>query len=335
MVFSLAIVSCNQKRDQKENEWQDLFDKVSQIEDSISVGKMTIHNAFKHQILAHSNNNYDSLRILEKVFKPNQYVFANCLGLIYGEENGKLFKPPKIYDWNKDLLSKNDSLIRTKLNVLDSVNINDLFTSHLTAVQEISGQEGKGKFLVYFGPKGFQLFGGCDNNAMVLDMFGNAWTPESINDLFAHELEHLVFGPILEKDPYGNTGLGITLDEGLAVYFTYKYLNQSREEALYEEETQTLMAREKEIFEKLEPYFFKTNEEGCPIYRHCGRNNQCEPIIEGLPKEVENELCYFLGFRIIEKYVENNGKDSWKDIYKIPLGDFYEKSGYKDYISGL
>ena len=47
--------------------------------------------------------------------------------------------------------------------------------------------------------------------------------------------------------------------------------------------------------------------------------------VEGLPKEAENELCYFLGYRIIQKYTEKNGKDSWKDIYNMPLKEFYEK----------
>lgn len=317
---------------QGKNQYPDLIKKVQNIEDSITVGKMTIHNAFKHQILAHSTNQFDSLRILNKVYQPNKEVFGQCLSLIFGEENGKKFQPGGMYQWNKDLLPENRELIKEKLSVLDSVDLNTLFTSHLTALEDITGQKGEGKWIVYFGPKGFQILGGCSNNSMVMDMFGEQWNSESINKVFAHELEHLLFGRVIENDPHGESGLGITLDEGLAVYFTSKYLNLNREEALYGKDTKILLAREREIFEKLEPYFFKTNQEGCPIFRHCGRNNNCEPIVENLPSEIENELCYFLGFRIIEKYVENNGKDSWKDIYKLPLKDFYQKSGYREYI---
>lgn len=297
------------------------------------MGKMVIHNAFKHQILAHTTNEFDTLRIFNNVYRPNQMVFDECLSLIFGEENGKKFKPNGMYEWNENLLPENEELIKEKLAVLDSVDLNSLFTRHLTAIQEITEQEGEGKWIVYFGPKGFQIFGGCDNNSMVLDMFGTQWNAESINKVFAHELEHLVFNPVLEKDPHGRSGLGITLDEGLAVYFTSKYLNQTQEEALYGTETDALLEREREIFLKLEPYFFKTNQEGCPIFRHCGRNNECEPIVENLSSEIQNELCYFLGYKIIQKYVENHGEDSWKDIYKLPLKDFYEKSGYKEYIS--
>lgn len=331
--LALIVVLCiGCKAHTKQNTTATIFDKVLLVEDSITVGKMTIHNAFKQQILAHRDNQYDSLIILKKVYEPNKYAFDNCLGMIFGDANSLLFKPKGLYDWNRNLLA-NESIIREKLAVLDSININTLFTNHLTAVQKITGHTGEGKWLVYFGPKDFQIFGGCDNNSMILDMFGDSWNTQSINKVFAHELEHLIFGPLMEKDPVGKMGLGITMDEGLAVYFTYIYLKQNREDALYGSETQLLMSREKEIFEKLEPYFFKTNEEGCPIFRHCGRNNDCKPLIEGLSKEVENELCYFMGFRIIEEYVKIHGKDSWKDIYNIPISDFYQKSGYKEYIA--
>jgi len=333
LVFlAFILVSCSVSQPSQKNQYAELINKVKNIDDSISVGQMTIHNAFKNQILAHRNGTFDSLAILNKVYKPNKYVFENCLSQIFGEENGLKFKPNGIFKWNRNLLIENESLIKQRLAVLDSVNINQLFSNHLKALQEITGQKGVGKWMVYFGPKDFQIFGGCDNNSMILDMFGLAWNTKSIDKVFAHELEHLLFNPVLEKDANGQKGLGITLDEGLAVYFTSIYLHQSVEEALYDEDTKTLFSREKEIFEKLEPYFYKTNEEGCPIFRHCGRNSDCKPIIENLPKEVENELCYFLGYRIIQKYTEQNGKDSWKDIYKIPLKDFYEKSGYKEFI---
>jgi|GEM_PF-429875 hypothetical protein len=311
---------------------KNMFDKVRNIKDSIKVGNMIIQNAFKYQILAHQNSKFDSLMILKKVYLPNKYTFDNCLGLIFGEENGKKFKPNGFFKWNKKLLHSHKELIASKLAVLDTVNINELFKNHLNAVQELTGQKGNGNWIIYFGPKDFQIFGGCDRNSMILDMFGDAWNSKSINDLFAHEIEHLIFEPIAEKDTYGNSGLGITLDEGLAVYFTYIYLKQDANQALYGNNTKILFDKEKEIFKKLEPFLYKTEEEGCPIYRHCGRSNMCEPIIKDIPENIQDELCYFLGFRIIQKYVEKHGKNSWKDLYTIPFKEFYENSGYKEYI---
>lgn len=123
--------------------------------------------------------------------------------------------------------------------------------------------------------------------------------------------------------------------KGWLNFLTYKYLNRTIGEALFGEQTKLLLEREKEIFNRLEPYFFKTNEQGCPIFRHCGRNNSCEQVIDDLPDELAGNICYFLGFRIIQKYEENNGVDSWKDIYSMPIHDFYAKSGYKEFIDSI
>jgi len=330
IVLAILIVSC--KNGIKKEKPNTIFEVVNTISDSIVVGDMTINNAFKYQILAHKDSRFDSLTILNKVYMPNKNTFDNCLGMIFGDENGLKFKPGGIYDWNKNLIIDNKELIESKLSILDSIDINQLFENHLTAVQEMTGQKGKGKWMIYMGPKDFQIFGGCDKNSMILDMFGEAWNTKSINDLFAHEIEHLIFEPIAQKDPNGNTGLGITLDEGLAVYFTYVYLNQDLKEALYGDRNMLLFEREKEIFDALQPYLFKTIEEGCPIFKHCGRSDDCDPIIDDIPENMQDELCYFLGFRIIENYVKLNGKNSWKDIYKISLKEFYEKSGYKELI---
>jgi hypothetical protein len=331
--FSLFLLSCSNL--DRENKYSALIKKVQHIEDSIFVGDMVIHNAFKQQILAHSGNQFDSLVILEKVYKPNKNTFDNCLGRIFGNEKGKMFKSKGICKWNRTLLKNHDSLITSRLSVIETLDINKLFTNHLTAVQEITGQKGKGRWLVYFGPMGFSIFGGCNNDAMILDMFGESWNTEDVDALFAHEIEHLIYAPILEKDKNANTGLGATMDEGLAQFFTYKYLNLSVEEGLFGEQTSLLLEREKEIFNKLEPLLFKTNEEDCTIFKHCERNDGCEYIIDGLPDELSGNICYFLGFRIIQKYEENNGKDSWKDIYNMPIIDFYTKSGYKAFIDSI
>lgn len=332
VILSISFISlaCKNTR-QDESDQKSIFEIASSIEDSIQVAGMTIHNAFKFQILAHKDGNFDSTLIVKKVFKPNQYLFNTCLSQIFGTK-GSLFTKRGLIKWNKDLLTQQDSLIHDRMQLIASVNLNSLFKSHLQTVQNITGQTGKGTWMVYFGPKGFQILGGCDNDAMVLDLTAEQMNSEMLNEVFAHELEHLVFGPILSGDPNGDKGLGITLDEGLAVYFTYKYLDQSLEEALYGEDTEILLSREKEIFQKLEPYFYKDNEEGCPIFRHCGRNSNCKPVVEGLPEGIEDELCYFLGFRIIQNYTQTHGEDSWKDIYEMPLKEFYLKSGYKEYI---
>jgi hypothetical protein len=335
IIVAAIATSCKTSKTAVAGKYDDLFKKVEKIDDSIRVGDMIIRNAFKHQILAHKDGKFDSLVIKNKVYTPNKYVFDTCLSMIFGDANGKKFATPGIYDWNRNLLTDHDSLVRAKITVLDSVNLNSLFTKHLKAVQEITGHKGKGSWIVYFGPKDFQIFGGCDDNAMVLDMFGDEWNATGINKVFAHELEHLVYGSVLKNDVDKETALAAVIDEGLATYFTHIYLKQPREEALDGKYTQLLMDNEKLIYNTLKPYFYKTGGDACPLLRHTGRSNECDFVvnIKGMPNDVANNLGYFLGFRIIEMYVKNHGKDSWKDIYNMPLRQFFEESGYDKYIA--
>ena len=147
IVLALLIVSC--KNETKKEKSNTIFEVVNTISDSIVVGDMIINNAFKYQILAHKDSKFDSSIILNKVYLPNKKTFNNCLGMIFGNENGMKFKPDGIYDWNKNLIIDNKELIESKLSVLDSIDINQLFENHLTAVQEMTGQKGKGKWMIY------------------------------------------------------------------------------------------------------------------------------------------------------------------------------------------
>ncbi len=67
LFISLIIFGCSESRKRKSNQYLDLIVKVQNVADSISIGQMTIQNGFKHQILAHSLNDFDSLRIFNKL----------------------------------------------------------------------------------------------------------------------------------------------------------------------------------------------------------------------------------------------------------------------------
>ena len=111
IVLAILIVSC--KNGIKKEKPNTIFEVVNTISDSIVVGDMTINNAFKYQILAHKDSRFDSLTILNKVYMPNKNTFDNCLGMIFGDENGLKFKPGGIYDWNKNLIIDNKELIES------------------------------------------------------------------------------------------------------------------------------------------------------------------------------------------------------------------------------
>ena len=85
------------------------------------------------------------------------------------------------------------------------------------------------------------------------------------------------------------------------------------------------LENEKQLFTELRQYF--DDESGNnPLLR-----NDKLKLFENAPKS----LNYWLGFRIIEKYVEKNGEDSWKDIYELNVEKVLHESGYEQYINGL
>jgi len=44
-------------------------------------------------------------------------------------------------------------------------------------------------------------------------------------------------------------------------------------------------------------------------------------------------LYYWLGFRIVERYVDLHGENSWREIYKMNVQEVLDKSDYKNYIN--
>ena len=85
------------------------------------------------------------------------------------------------------------------------------------------------------------------------------------------------------------------------------------------------LEHEKQLFNELKQYFNDESGDN-PLLR-----NDKLKLFEDAPKS----LNYWLGFRIIEKYVEKNGMDSWKNIYELDVEDVLEKSGYEQYINEL
>lgn len=295
--------------------------------DSIRVGNMVVINAFKYQILAHQKATYDSAMIIEKVYEPTKLLWDGCLSQIFGDA-GAIYKKERIAEWNDSLFDKQQNL-RAKLNSFCAVNLDSLFGAHLRGLKDITGYEPKGRWILYAGPdESLSLvIGGCTSEAMAVDLAHSSISINALTNILPHEFEHMVFEQLKAKDSNWNTALGATLDEGLACYYSYIYGNgkiskQDAVEGMTEREFQWYLDHEKEIFEKSKPYLFVNSRVNTPYQCNC-RSGGCKKLFDS-PKTI----CYFLGFRIIESYERTNGKNSWKDIYKLPLKEFYNRSGY-------
>ena len=332
-IYSLLIIVCLLSpfscKEQNSPE-KSIYETLEELPDSIQVGGITFNYGFKNQILAHRSGIFDSVYVEEMFYKPNQYLFDSCFN----------FFPTPIYSlkqvkrWNASYLKDYDSIVWKQTKFLIEQNIDSLFREHLRAVQDITGKKGNAKFLAYFPPKDYGISGGCDPQAMAFDLMYKIEDKDYLERVIPHEIEHTVYENQMGNDPYFLTGIGVTIDEGLASYFEHLYLNIPESEILgSEEETSWLIEHEGTIFEKLEPFFFKTLEDACPLLFHFNRNSTCEPLINDTPtKFVKDNLGYFLGYRIVERYELTNGKGTWKDAYDLSPREFYERSGYKEYL---
>ena len=329
LVLSIStLLSCTKK---VEDPHASIFNQLKQYPDSIKIGGITFNYGFKSQILAHRNGTYDSVYIAEKFYQPNQYLFDSCFNFF----PIPIYSLQEIKKWNRTYLKDYDSIVWKQTKFLIDQNIDSLFREHLKAVQDITGIKGDAKFLAYFPPKDFGMSGGCDTQSMAFDLMYKIQDEEYFQKVIPHEIEHVIYENQMGNDPFYSTGIGVTIDEGLASFFEHIYLNIPNSQILGSEaETRWLLENEKMIFEKLEPYFLKELDSACPLLYHFDRTPDCEPLILNTPtKLVEKNLGYFLGYRIIEYYEKTNGKGSWKDTYTLSPKDFYLNSGYKEFMT--
>ncbi|PWN59090.1 gliding motility protein GldB-related protein [Chryseobacterium viscerum] len=306
--------------------------KIEQIPDSIKIENIVILNLFKHQLLAHKNNKYDSARIVNNVYLPHKKLWDSCYGVIFGEENGRLFNNPKgMISWNKTLYRDNKKQFEEKTHLLLGINVEKTFKKTLTKFRTLVPFQPKAKISLLFTPLTGIAFGGCNDEQFALELNNKGLDIiYTLEKGLPHELNHLVYEHFRKADPDGESALSQTIDEGFACYFAYLFFDRKigKNEAvenMTQENWAWYIKNEKEIFTKLKPYFSDTSGNN-PLLR----NDQLKLFPEA-PKSIN----YWLGFRIIEKYVEKHGSDSWKDVYNMIPKDLLEKSGYEKYIESL
>ncbi|KAF2518723.1 DUF2268 domain-containing protein [Flavobacterium salilacus subsp. salilacus] len=330
-IIICVTLSCQNKK-QKEEIPLTLEKQLEQLPDSMKIEDIVIYNTFKHQILAHKNNEYDSLLIANKVYKPHQTLWDNCYGMIFGEENATKFNNPEgMIQWNKTLYPDNRIFFDRQAETLLSLNIDSLFQTNLKHFNNLVPYKISSRISIAFVPFQGIGFGGCSSDQFVYELNNPEFDIKySMEKGIPHELNHLAYEPFRYKDPYTQTALAQTIDEGFACYFTRVFFNLelSPEEAvedMSEKDWNWYMQHEKEIFTKCKPYFYDESGDN-PLLR----NDQYK-IFSDAPRS----LNYWLGYRIIEFYVKKNGTDSWKEIYTMPIEQVYKDSGYEGYINTL
>ncbi|MEO1485861.1 MAG: hypothetical protein AAFU57_08940 [Bacteroidota bacterium] len=102
------------------------------MEDSTRVGGIVIRNLFKSQILAHKKKDFDSLMIIEKVYRPHKKLWDECYGMIFGEANASKFKTEKgMVAWNRELYPKNREFFDLQAKKLMDINLDSTLRANL------------------------------------------------------------------------------------------------------------------------------------------------------------------------------------------------------------
>lgn len=266
--------------------------------------------------------------VTKNVYLAHRQLWDSCYANIFGTDNAAKFNNAQgMAGWNRTLYPENKTVFDQKARLLLHMNLDSTLKANLVRFTSLVGYSPKATISILFTPIQGIGFGGCNAQQFALELnYENNDLDYTINKGIPHELNHLAYESNRMKDPDHATALAQTIDEGFACYFTWAFFEgkigkHQAVENMTGEQWNWFTAHEKEIFQKTKPFFGQTGNN--PLL-----NNSKLKLFPQAPKT----LYYWLGFRIVEAYVDKHGKDSWKDLYKLPSKEIFERSGYgKDY----
>lgn len=297
------------------------------LPDSTRRGDITIHHLFKHQLLAHAGDTFDSMRIVERVYYPHRILWDSCYGMIFGTENAPKFQTAEgMVAWNRTLYPEKRELFDRKVEQLLAANVDSVLDAHLVRFEQMVAHPTGATISLLFTLYQGIGFGGCRADQFALELNNTDYDiPYTIDYGIPHELNHFAYEPLHAADPMNGTALALAIDEGFACYFTWLFFDKKMPkrqfvEEMTDEEWAWYERHEQEIFEATKDSFADKS----------GENPLLDPENFGLFPEAPKTLYYWLGFRMVESYVERHGPDSWQDIYELPVREVLLQSGYAE-----
>lgn len=230
-------------------------------------------------------------------------------------------------EWAETKLLATRHPIHSRLSAVLDLDLDGLFTQSSKWVYQVSGKQPHGTWYIVFGP-GWTNMGGLGDIGMVLDFTRQAHNREAIEFVLPHELTHQV-NAARPNDPDQGTVLQRIVSEGLASYAAYVWAAGRKtpaESVFYtSEEWQWAVAHENQLIVAARPYL--ASKERKDDDRLAARNQR---LLDGGPAAA----AYFLGFRIIEQYIEKRGPKSWTEAIDLPVRKVLETSGYPLQVRG-
>ena len=188
-------------------------------------------------------------------------------------------------------------------------------------MEALTGYSPRGEWYIVYGPAWANL-GGLTGGTMFIDLSHRSNSSnEAIMMMFPHELTHQIYANV---NPHNDTtALGSIINEGFAVYMNGLYWKKSftLAEHLGYPEAGLRAAEEQDTL--IRRYFeankYSTDKETILVFR--SRDRQ-------LTKDLPGAIGYYIGYKIIDAYVQKHGPDSWKDVFTKSPREIYTASGY-------
>lgn len=224
-------------------------------------------------------------------------------------------------NWAAKSLLASDGPIQTRLTACLDLQLDKLFTESANWLVGISGHRPQGTWYIIFGP-GWTNMGGLGPLGMVLDFTKQDPDRKAVEFILPHELTHQV-NAARPADPDSGTVLERIVGEGLACYAAYVFAagRQTPAESLgySNEEWNRAVGQEKELASAASPYLASKLRQDTD--RLAARNQR---LLTSGP----TAAGYFIGFRIMQRYVEKRGTGSWVEAIDLPVREVLSRSGY-------
>lgn len=314
----VLLISCAEPPSVPPEGLPDLYAHVAmnpELEHTDEDGCLRVHEIWKAQVRAVHETAGEPVRervraLVEHAYNPFDQFWRGYLG---DEREFRRWSARRF-----DLAS--DPRRRIPLRASPSELIEDV----TARMNELTGRSACADWYVVYGP-GWANLGGIGGVGMVVDFFGMPRTDgfENFRTYLPHEISHVIDGG--SEGPSEGTLLGVIVGEGFASYVTTRFYGgeMSAAEALgyTEDEWAWALEHEEDLWNLVEDRLSTRNPDEIRPFRAAGTRP-----IKGGPGKVG----YFLGYRIVQAYVDRHAPDSWLDLYDLDAAQILEESGYRE-----
>lgn len=278
-------------------------------------GRLLLVNIYKQQLLAMDSCRALPIRgqvdmLVRTTYEPYRAFWEDYVGDADAYRRNVV---PK-------LLGDSTDRLRSKGIAFSHQRIDQFFASTATRLERLAGHSPRGVWHLAFG-HGATNMGGFGDGRMVLDVAHPRVTAEQVAEILPHELNHQVYDVTADLDTTAY-GLSRCINEGFAVY-VHSILDEGRQPlARYlfytDEEMEFCLQNREMIMQKLRPFLLTSDPDHALALA-----DRSQKIF----KQGPGAIGYYVGFLIVDAYVHRQGKESWKDIYSLPVRDVLERSG--------